>query len=106
MRRFVPHLFIIGAALFAFQAFAEDTSIAVGHSRLDPSEASISAGDTVSFHNEDEMPGGHSIVADDGSFKSPALAKGDSWSHTFSELGAHDFHIKEHPGAKGTITVK
>ena len=105
MPRFLLQLFVFGLAFFAFEAFAEDTEIKVGHSRLDPSEVTISAGDTITFHNEDQMPGGHSIVVDDGAFKSPALAEGDTWSHTFGEPGTHDFHIGEHPDAKGTITV-
>ena len=54
----------------------------------------------------DEMPGGHSIVADDGSFQSPGLAKGESWTHTFDEPGTHSYSIKEHPKARGSITVE
>lgn len=93
-------------ALLCAPAFAEDASVKVGHNRLEPAQLTVAAGTTVVFHNEDAMPGGHSIVADDGSFASPGLAKDEEWSHTFEKAGSYAYHIKEHPGAKGTVTVE
>ena len=87
-------------------ASAEDAAVDVGHNKLEPATVSIAAGDKVTFTNRDQMPGGHSLVADDGSFSSPALDKGQSWSHTFERAGSYGYRIKEHPGAKGTINVK
>jgi plastocyanin len=102
---------LAGAALavlvaLPMRAAAEDTMVHVGHNRLDPAEITIAVGDTVTFHNMDAMPGGHTIVADDDSFSSPPLAKDEAWSHTFSEAGTHGYHIKEHPGAKGKVVVE
>ena len=88
------------------RASAGEAKVEVGHNRLTPAEVAISTGDTVSFHNVDQMPGGHTIVADDGSFSSPPLAKDQTWSHTFEESGSFGVHIQEHPGAKATIEVK
>ena len=68
-------------------AAADATMVQVGHNRLDPAEVSIAVGDTVTFHNLDAMPGGHTIVAGDGSFQSPPLGKDESWSHSFAEPG-------------------
>jgi plastocyanin len=94
-------------ALIALPALAADqATVKVGHNRLDPAELTVKAGTKVTFHNEDEMPGGHSLVADDGSFKSPALAKGQDWSHTFDKPGTYSYAIKEHPSAKGKVVVK
>ena len=87
-------------------AYAGEARVEVGHNRLDPAELEVAAGTTVVFHNVDEMPGGHTIVADDGSFQSQGLAKGESWSHTFSEPAVIRYSIKEHPSAKGTIVVE
>lgn len=97
-----------GLALFAFSlgALAAETTVQISHNSLDPATVSVAKGDTVTFKNTVEMPGGHTIVADDGSFKSPALAKGQSWSHTFSKAGTYAFHVKEHPANKGEIVVK
>jgi len=102
------YLTALGAILLltATSALADPTVIKVGHNRIDPAECTIEAGAAVTFLNEDQMPGGHTIVADDGSFESPALAKDQEWSHTFEEPGTYTFTIKQHPSAKGTVTVK
>jgi plastocyanin len=95
------------SALLSGPALADDAvTVKVGHNRLEPAEVTIEAGTTVTFHNEDQMPGGHSIVADDGSFKSPGLAKDEKWSHKFEKAGTFTYSIKEHPSAKGKVIVK
>ena len=45
-------------------------------------------------------------VADDGSFKSPALAKDQEWSHKFDKAESYSYAINEHPSAKGKVIVK
>jgi plastocyanin len=90
----------------AVPAAADEAKVTVGHNRIEPAEVAISAGDSVEFHNVDQMPGGHTIVADDGSFSSPALAKDQTWSREFEKAGSYPFHIREHPEAKGKIVVK
>lgn len=106
MRRPIFALTIAFVALAAVAAQADDAAVAVGHNRLTPPAVTIAAGESVTFTNEQAMPGGHTVVADDGSFESPALDKDESWSHTFDEPGTHAYHIKQHPDAKGTITVE
>jgi plastocyanin len=93
-------------ALAVSPALAGETLVKVGHNKIEPAEVSLQAGDTVVFHNLDEMPGGHSVVADDGSFQSPALAKDEKWTHAFEKPGSYGIHLKEHPAAKGIIEVK
>ena len=97
---------VLALAALAGSALAEETVVKVGHNRLEPAEVTITAGSVVRFHNEDQMPGGHSIVAADGSFQSPALAKDESWSHKFEKPGTYAYAIKEHPSAKGKVVVK
>ena len=94
------------AVLASATAFAEGPSVSVGHNRITPSELRVAKGTSVTFENQDEMPGGHTLVADDGSFQSPALAKGQSWSHRFDTPGTHGYSITEHPKAKASITVE
>lgn len=95
------------ALLFALPlaAAAGDTTVEVGHNRLEPAKVMIAAGETVTFHNQDEMPGGHTIVATDGTFQSPPLAKDETWSHTFDEPGTYRVRIKEHPDTTAEIMV-
>ncbi len=83
-----------------------ETVVEVGHNRLEPAAVMINSGDTVTFVNKDQMPGGHTIIADDGAFSSPPLAQDESWSHTFDEIGDYGYSIQQHPSAKGTVTVE
>lgn len=106
MRRIVPLAALLALLALPLRAAAADAQVEVGHNRLTPTRVEISAGDSVTFHNVDEMPGGHTVAADDGSFSSPPLAKDQSWSHSFEKSGSVGVHIEEHPGAKTTIEVK
>ena len=106
MRSVAMFLCLSSIVLFSLIASADDALVQVGHNKLDPAEITVTVGTTVVFHNLDEMPGGHTIVASDGSFESPGLAKDQKWSHTFTEPGVYAYEIKEHPSAKGKIVVE
>ena len=106
MRKGLSLCFLLAFALASTPVYADDAMVHVGHNKLDPTDLKVDAGTKVVFHNMDEMPGGHTIVADDDSFQSPGLAKDESWSHTFTEPGVYSYSIKQHPSAKGTITVE
>lgn len=88
------------------EATAAGATITVSHESLSPAEVQIAAGQSVTFHNVVEMPGGHTVVASDGSFSSPALMKDQSWSHSFDVPGVYTVGIKEHPAATATIIVE
>ena len=88
------------------EATAAGATITVSHNSLSPADVQIAAGQSVTFHNVVEMPGGHTVVASDGSFSSPALKKDQSWSHSFDVPGVYTVGIKEHPSAKATIIVE
>ena len=91
---------------WATPALAGDAIVKIKHGKVEPAEVIVTKGDIVTFQNVDEMPGGHSIVADDGSFESPALDAGERWSPTFQKLGMFPYHIGEHPDAKGKVIVE
>ena len=99
-------LFSVLVLGFATAALASDVTVTIRHGALEPPEVIVAMGDTVTFHNVDKMPGGHSIMADDGSFESPGLGAGDSWSHTFKKLGMFPYHVGEHPNVKGKVIVE
>jgi plastocyanin len=84
----------------------DGATIEVRHNDLSPALVQISAGQTVTFQNIDKMPGGHTVVAADGSFSSPALDQGETWSHTFDVPGVYPIRIKEHPGAEARVVVE
>ncbi len=99
-------LVVLCVLVWVSPALADDAFVLVGHNRLEPSELTVEAGTAVMFHNQDAMPRGHTIVADDGSFESPALGKDEMWTHTFEKPGVYPYSIVQHPSAKGTVTVK
>ncbi len=70
-----------------------ETVIQVGHKRVEPADVTISAGETVTSHNQDRMPGGHTIVADDETFSSPPLGEDESWSHTCQQSSSPSVKI-------------
>ena len=106
--RLVRFTLVLTACLVAtpLTASEEAPTIEISHDQVSPAEVSIQKGETVTFVNRVEMPGGHSVVADDSSFASPPLGKGQTWVHTFEEAGTFAYHVKEHPGTKGVINVK
>jgi len=65
----------------------------------------VAVGEEVVFVNEDAMPGGHTVMADDQAFHSPALAKGQRWSVRFDTPGRRGFHLVQHPKARGAVVV-
>ena len=76
-----------------------------------PKQPDLTTGTTVVWQNTDKIDypairGAHTIVADDGSFASPEIAPGTSWSHTFLEPGTFLYHCSLHPNLlSGTLTV-
>lgn len=68
-----------------------------------PAKVQISPGRTVRFVNDDDMT--HTVTADDKSYDSGELSKGQSWSHVFAKAGASTYYCFEHPFMKGSIVV-
>lgn len=68
-----------------------------------PADVTIPAGGTVTWTNEDSAT--HTATADDGSWDSGRLAKGDSHEETFATAGTFAYHCAVHPGMTGTVTV-
>ncbi len=65
----------------------------------------VEAGATIIFTNYDEME--HNAVANDGTFETPLLAKGESYSITIDKPGTYDYVCTPHAKFMiGTIIVK
>jgi plastocyanin len=65
---------------------------------------SVAKGTTVTWTNDDDMQ--HTVTADDNSFTSPALKVGDTYTHTFDNIGTISYHCSFHTGMKGSVAVK
>jgi plastocyanin len=99
---------VIGALAVAFvvaaPAAAATVSVQITKSGFTPSTFTINHGDKITWHNADKAD--HQVVADDGSFASPILKSGQSWTATLSTAGTFRYHDALAPSLKGKVTVK
>lgn len=68
-----------------------------------PVTVTVPAGATVTWTNLDEEP--HTVAADDGSFRSPAMDTGGQFRFTFKAAGSHTYLCSIHPFMRGTVVV-
>jgi plastocyanin len=80
-----------------------DVKISIANFAFDPATLTIPTGTTVTWTNNDTVA--HNVTADDNSWGSNSLAKGDTFSFTFSKAGSFSYHCGVHPSMKATITV-
>jgi amicyanin len=89
------------------RAGAKTIDVDIKSFAFDPKTIAITKGDTVVWANMDAAP--HRVISDVGSAKdvldSPILAKGDTYSYTFNELGTYAYHCAIHISMKGKIIV-
>jgi plastocyanin len=69
-----------------------------------PMTLTVSVGTTVTWKFEDSTP--HTVAADDKSFLSSPMSKGQTYTHTFNAAGAVKYHCSIHPFMTGSIVVK
>jgi plastocyanin len=79
-------------------------TVQVTRTGFSPSSATVTQGDTVTFHNADTQ--NHQVVADDGTFASPVLTPDQTYSVILSKTGTVKYHDGLHATHKGSITVK
>jgi plastocyanin len=68
-----------------------------------PATLTVAAGTSVTWTNRDEEP--HTVAAGDGSFHSPGMGTGATFSHTFATPGTFDYVCSIHPMMRGTVVV-
>jgi plastocyanin len=69
-----------------------------------PMNLTVAVGTTVTWKFDDSTD--HTVAADDGSFTSPALGSGKTYTHTFKTAGTVKYHCSIHPFMTGTVVVK
>jgi plastocyanin len=89
-------------------AMSQDTAIKLVNMTFTPAQLTVKVGTTVVWTSEDGVP--HTVTADDGSFNSGNLNKGDSFKFTFTKAGKFPYYCAYHGtagggGMSGTITV-
>ena len=94
---------MLALALAAGSARAND-SVTIKNFDFAPMSLSVSVGATVTWRNDDEEP--HTVVSQDGLFRSAAIDGGQSFSFKFEKPGTYKYVCTIHPKMVGTIVVK
>jgi plastocyanin len=94
----------VAALGLAAPAHAATVHIQIKSTGFVPKTVTVNHGDTVSWKNVDTKS--HQVVANDGSFASPIVGAGKTYSHQFNTAGTFRYHDALHPSLTGTIKVK
>jgi plastocyanin len=79
--------------------------VSIAQTGFQPQTINITAGQTVRWTNNDFSGASHQVVADDGSFTSPTLKQGATYSHMFEDAGTFKYHDGLRPLFTGTVAV-
>ena len=82
---------------------ASDTTVTIADFSFTPASITIHVGDTVTWTNHG--PSAHTATANNGSFNTGVLQKGQSASHTFNNAGTFSYICSIHPFMHGTVVV-
>jgi plastocyanin len=104
MRRVIWFAAAAVALVLVAPAASATTTVQIKRSGFAPASVTINQNDSVTWTNSDTID--HQVVANGGSFASPILKAGKSWTHTFTHGGTFHYHDSLHPSLKGTVVVR
>jgi plastocyanin len=96
-------LALVATLVVVAAAGADTKTVQIVKSGFTPSATTINVGDSVTWKNSDVV--NHQVVSNDGSFASPVLKPGESYSQTFAKSGKVSYHDALFTSRKGTVTV-
>lgn len=82
---------------------AGGSAVAIDNFAFVPPSLTVAAGTIVTWTNKDGVS--HTVSADDGSFDSSALGRGQAFQITVGPPGTHTYFCRIHPFMKATLTV-
>jgi plastocyanin len=104
MKKLILLLAVVAATLVAAGSAGADTkSVQITRQGFTPSSTTVNVGDSVTWRNADTV--NHQVVANDGTFASPVLKPGETYTVTFSKSGKTAYHDSFATSKKGTVTV-
>jgi plastocyanin len=104
MRRLIPLLPLLASLLFApMSAAAVTKTVAIKRSAFSPATVSITAGDSIRWRNDDTRD--HQVVSTTGTFASPVLRPGRSYTFRFDVAGTYRYRDALNPAVTGTVRV-
>jgi plastocyanin len=83
---------------------AGGAQVVMKNTAFDPATVTIKAGDSVTWTNQDPM--NHTVIADNGEFKSSDLGQGATFTFKFDKAGTYPYHCSIHPSMTGTVVVQ
>ncbi|HEX3687733.1 MAG TPA: cupredoxin domain-containing protein [Gaiellaceae bacterium] len=78
-------------------------TVSITATAFKPASRTIATTDAIKWTNTDTKS--HQVVANNGSFVSPTIAPGKSYTHTFNTAGTFRYHDALHPALTGKIVV-
>jgi plastocyanin len=95
----------LGACVSHASAAAEGATVVMAKDFMfGPTSLTVAAGSTVTWTNKDDEP--HTVVSDNGLFRSAALDTDESFSFRFDKPGTYRYLCTIHPRMVGTIVVQ
>jgi len=78
------------------------TQVSMRNLQFNPVALEVKKGDVVEWKNDDLVP----HTATSASFNSGTIVAGQSWRHTFTDVGTFPYVCDFHPQMKGVVIVK
>ncbi len=78
-------------------------TVSITATAFSPTSRTIATTDSIKWTNKDTK--NHQVVANNGSFVSPTIAPGKTYTHTFNTAGTFNYHDALHPSLTGKIVV-
>src|SRR3954454_17948890 len=94
---------LVATLVVAGSAGADTKTVQITRQGFTPSSTTVNIGDSVTWRNADTV--NHQVVANDGTFASPVLKAGETYTFTFTKSGKTAYHDSFATSKKGTITV-
>ena len=79
-------------------------SAEIDNFRFAPTSIDVGAGGELTWTNKQNVE--HTVVSDDGKFRSGVLGVNDTFSTKLATPGTYPYHCSIHPFMKGTVVVK
>jgi plastocyanin len=85
------------------QSSTATAEVTIDNFSFRPQTLTVAVGTTVTWTNRDDIP--HTVVSDDGVFKSKARDTDEKFSYTFDAAGTYPYHCSIHPKMTGQVVV-
>lgn len=103
MRKLLVPILVVLAVGAQSASAASTLTVSIRKAGFSPRTSTLDFGARVTWKNTDKT--NHQVVANDGSFASPVLKPGRSYSFTFAHGGTFRYHDALHPRLTGWVKV-